>query len=587
VVGHHAHRPATVPGRRDERGVVLAVVAAAMVAVLILVAIVVDLGYVRGGAGFDQSSADLAALAASEGLANKEYVEACKAIVTYVNTNAGLGSGLNGNSICAGFGSTTCSGGGTTQAVGTGTSGAYRLTVKFPIPDGEIADSTFGAGKVDGLACERIKVSLTSTQPSFFGGILGRDGYTITRSATVRGGKSQTRLVPALWLLDPVGCVVLSVQGGSRVTAGNATSSPPIPGVITLDSDGTSGCSSTKTTMDAGGTGTQIRAVPLTGNPGQRGEISLHAMPWSSTTCTGTFACQQSQVGSQVLPQPIPSPERATRAPVDWLWNCKASYPNYFGVVVAPCPSTSTREPYIDKLKAAIGTSGAPTGFQRWSTAHGCSPSGTITATGNWWVDCPGGLSMTNGTTVNITGGNVIFDGGIKLNSGAALNVNANNPTSHLPLTCTPPSTSAPCIGQSSARASFIYVRGGDWNLGGGTFNGKQTVVYLGGNSVVKATGGAPPKWSAPIEGPFAGLSLWAESPGAFNISGGAGVALSGTFFTPFANDLSLSGGGNWGQQNAQFISYRLTVTGGSILELAPDPNTAVLLPPPAATLIR
>jgi hypothetical protein len=111
--------------------------------------------------------------------------------------------------------------------------------------------------------------------------------------------------------------------------------------------------------------------------------------------------------------------------------------------------------------------------------------------------------------------------------------------------------------------------------------------VYLGTTSVLKGSGGSPPAWSAPSEGPFAGLALWAEAPGAYTISGGAGVTLRGTFFTPFADELTLTGGGNWGQQNAQFISYRLKVTGGSVLTMAPDPTSAVILPPSAATLIR
>ncbi|WP_421120746.1 hypothetical protein ACE2AJ_05435 [Aquihabitans daechungensis] len=180
-----------------------------------------------------------------------------------------------------------------------------------------------------------------------------------------------------------------------------------------------------------------------------------------------------------------------------------------------------------------------------------------------------------------------MFDGGVKLNSGSALNFNTNNPVSSLPFGCSQTSPAAPCLASSSARAAFVYVRKGDLNLGGGGFNAKNTTVYLSPTSVMKGSGGSPPAWSAPTEGPFAGLALWAEAPGAFTISGGAGVTLRGTFFTPFADELTLTGGGDWGQQNAQFISYRLKVSGGSILAMAPDPSVAVNLPPPAATLIR
>ena len=104
----------------------------------------------------------------------------------------------------------------------------------------------------------------------------------------------------------------------------------------------------------------------------------------------------------------------------------------------------------------------------------------------------------------------------------------------------------------------------------------------------VKVTGGAPPSWTAPDEGPFARLALWAEGKnGPFQINGGAGVTLSGAFFTP-EGVMSLSGGGDWAvPQNAQFIAFRLNVSGGGQLRLSPDPNTAIAAPPMVARLIR
>ncbi len=564
--------------------------ALAMVALVVVVGIVIDLGYTRGGAGFDQSTADLAALAGGDDLARNHYSDACKDIVNYFNTNARANPGIEATSFCSGFDSTVCSNGPTSQVRPVASTGHYTLRLRFPVPDSEIADPTFGAGLLDGLPCERITVSITSEEPSFFGGIMGRQSYPVTRVATVRGGASQTRLVPALWLLDPTGCGVLNVQGGSKVTAGDVSDPAHInPGVITLDSDGTAGCSSQSPTLVTGGAGTEVRAVPITGAPNARGAITLRALPRGATTCIGSTACDQTAVGTQILPQPVSSTERATRAPVDWAWNCKASYPTYFGITVEGCPNAGTQVPFIDRLRAGVGTSGSLTGYQRWSSTYSCSPSGTIAVTGNWWVDCggPNGLSLTNGTSVSFTGGNVVMDGGVKLNSGGALSFNTSNPTSTLPFGCTQTSTTAPCLASSSARAAFVYVRSGDLNLGGGALNARNTMIYLGQNSVLKGSGGSPPSWSAPTEGPFAGLALWAESPAAYTISGGAGVTLRGTFFTPFADELTLTGGGNWGQQNAQFISYRLKVTGGSYLTMAPDPTSAVILPPSSATLIR
>ncbi len=588
MIGHQPSPGA--PGARKERGVTLIIVCLALVSILFVVAIVIDLGYARGGASFNQSSADLAALAGGKDLTNRQYVAACSDIITYINTNANGIPAINATTFCSGFASTVCSSGVVGQVTPSITSGRYTVSIRFPVPDSEIADKTFGAGKLDGLPCERMRVSITSREPSFFGGIGGKGSYSITRTATVRGGAGQTRVVPALWLLDPVGCGVLSVQGGSKVYAGDVSNPANItPGVITLDSDGSGGCSQTSPTLVTGGSGTEVRALPITGAPGVIGEINLRALPFGATSCSGTTACDPSAVGTQVFPQPTPAAERATRGPVDWAWNCKASYPAYKGIAIEGCPNTDIRGPYIDRLIAGAGSSGLPAGYQKWSSLYSCSPNGTITVSGNWWVDCgtPNGLAIANGTTVTFAGGNVVFDGGIKLNSGGALNINTNNPTATLASGCLPPQLALPCMTSSSAAAAFAYVRNGDWTLGGGTFTGKATMLYLSPNSVIKGTAGSPPNLTAPTEGPFKGLALWAEAPSAFTVSGGAGVSLTGTFFTPFADELTLTGGGNWGQQNAQFISYRLKVSGGSSLTMAPNPTSAVVLPPKSASLIR
>jgi hypothetical protein len=97
----------------------------------------------------------------------------------------------------------------------------------------------------------------------------------------------------------------------------------------------------------------------------------------------------------------------------------------------------------------------------------------------------------------------------------------------------------------------------------------------------------ATPNWTAPTEGPFKQLALWSEkSSNKFQINGGAGVSLEGIFFTPEADALSLSGSGDWGQLHAQFISYRVAVSGGGTLNMTPDPSM-LSLPPTNNALIR
>jgi hypothetical protein len=190
----------------------------------------------------------------------------------------------------------------------------------------------------------------------------------------------------------------------------------------------------------------------------------------------------------------------------------------------------------------------------------------------------------------------VVFDDNVTVSNGGTINFNTANTNATLPSSCTPPTVQTPCIANSSTNAAFVYIRGDNSTTfqtsGTGTINANHTFVYGGTGSV--AFSGAPPTWTAPTEGPFAGLAYWTDMPAtatnaqlsSFTITGGSGANLAGVFFTPEANPFKIAGGGNWGQQHAQFISYQLTVTGGGILSMAPDP-TAVLPPTLKGYLIR
>ena len=158
-------------------------------------------------------------------------------------------------------------------------------------------------------------------------------------------------------MLDPTGCVPLKVDGGSQVTVGTST----IQGVITVDSNATT-CSGGSSTISATGSGTLLQAIgPPSG--AATGLINVDALPWDATACT-IPACDPADVaGGRLAPQPQHG-EAASRAYVDWRWNCKSTYPSFHGVTIYGCPNTAaqggTSYPYIDNLKTAIGTSGTP-----------------------------------------------------------------------------------------------------------------------------------------------------------------------------------------------------------------------------------
>jgi hypothetical protein len=362
--------------------------------------------------------------------------------------------------------------------------------------------------------------------------------------------------------------------------------------VATIDSDGTA-CSSNQDTLSSSGTGTYLDAVPLTGtDPTSVGVIALFALPDDATTCTGT-ACNPSDVSAgRVAPQPVPALQRATRGPVDWMYNCKRgpnaltpAYPAYHGITIDDCPADYTTGPYVDQLNAAVGTSGQPvdTSFARWSATNNCNvPTGTVVVSGNSWVDCST-LSVGSGTNL-VFNGNVVFDGTVKM-TGGSIGFNTGNPASALPSACQS-AVSTTCLASSSQNAAFAYFRNGDLAVTGGSLTFNHTVMYQKGGAV-KDTGGAAPVWSPPTEGPFRGLSLWSETSTAYTINGGGGLSLSGVFFTPEANPFKITGGGGVNQQHAQFVSYHLVISGSGQLILAPDQHLPVIIPPTGGILIR
>src|ERR1044071_899942 len=131
----------------------------------------------------------------------------------------------------------------------------------------------------------------------------------------------------------------------------------------------------------------------------------------------------------------------------------------------------------------------------------------------------------------------------------------------------------SPCLNQSSAKAAFICSRAGSFNLTGGNINFNHTTLYQEAG-YLKMASATPPVWSGATEGPFKGLAMWSElSSNKFQINGGTSVSLSGCFFTPEANPMSLAGGGNWGQLHAQFIAFHIMLSGGANITMTPDPD--------------
>src|SRR6185437_15004524 len=112
-------------------------------------------------------------------------------------------------------------------------------------------------------------------------------------------------------------------------------------------------------------------------------------------------------------------------------------------------------------LISAVGATGAPDlTFQVWPSSN-CAVKGTVTVTGNWWVDCPKGFSIGNG----------VFDGPVSLSGVSTLTFNdRGNAPSSVPAACQPPLMTSwtGCLDSSSAKQAFVFMRSGDLSANGG-----------------------------------------------------------------------------------------------------------------------
>ncbi|MHB8670218.1 MAG: hypothetical protein ACYDAD_06615 [Acidimicrobiales bacterium] len=548
---------------RDERGVVLVFFCITLTAMLAVSALVVDLGRLWVDRRANQAVVDLAGRAAIASLPS-DPKGACGAVWNYVRANLpGLPAGAT--TPCTSTFPTSCSSATVPADYPAAGTAPWSLIVHYPVADTEIAPLRVN----DGVLCERMKVVLSVNHGTFFGGIAGVFSQTATASAVVRrAGAGTSSGIADLVVLDPTDCATLQGSGNAVIQAGTASA----PGIIAVDSNGTgSNCAGSYTVTVTGNT--KIQAVPTSGS--SPGYIRLFAMVPGQTLCTnsgpGGTACDPAAVASgAIAPQPTQLPNRITRAFMDYRYNCKGSYPTYHGITIPGC--TGANSANVDSLVSAIGATGDPAGF---TAVTNCAPSTPITyPPGNYWVNCPAGYTVS-GTTVDFQGGNVVFDGGITLSSGTLI-VNDANPTANLPAGC----QASVCPTSSSQNAAFVYVRAGDvvrsdtgsaLSLNNTTLFSRAGVVSFSGG-----TGATQSRFVAPLEGPFTNLALWDEAAGSYTLAGGAGITISGVFFTPEATPFNIAGGSGSQQYDGQFVTYQLAVNGNASITLNPNPSRLV-----------
>lgn len=584
-----ARRPQS--GFDGEFGATTIIVAGTIVALMAIAAFVVDLGLIRMHRSEARVVVDAAAAAGALEIREGDGRSACATALTYAEANLETNfAGVDCTTVPA-----ACTNG-TPAATTSDSSGAWALTITYPVPDDHplMSSSVVGSGTQpvdlkDGVHCQRIGVTLVRTGKTVFGGIIGHDTATTEVRAT---GVTRLGTVPELAvnlvILERYDCDALVIQGGGSAPGGiyidvvEQADGSITPGHATVDSDGTgAGCGGTDGTLDGDGSNSIIRADGLPGCPQQTGtHIGPNGQPVGESCgkillyADGTPGCNvpACSTSGTVAPNPNPLLNRVTRAPVDHRYNCKSSYSFPIGWEIRPCPDSPA--PYIDNLVLAHGGVGAPAGFTTWSgLGHGCSIEGggtVVSVDGDIYVDCD---PLYVKASLHLTGGDVVFAGDVIIESSGFFSINSKKNGDPF----------APGLDSVT-----VFMRDGALRKAGqATFVAHNTMLYMSASSRLQMAGGTGTLiWTAASTGRFDNLALWSESAFDHAWAGQAFIDLQGIFFSPNATGV-YSGNGGQVQVKAQFVTRKLAVSGNGILSVSPRFKSAVLVPKDVVQLIR
>ena len=631
--------------RRDD-GVVLAIVALSMVALLLIVAIVIDLGYTRSDRRGGQLAADNAATSSGLTLSESENgQQACDAAFAYLE--ATLEVTFTPGDPCSTV--EPCNESAASDVVVTRVADPYTVEIHHPVVDSSPlmdSTSTIGAAGIaagdDGSPCTRIGIRITTTGDSLFGGIGGADGRSSTVHAVARADDKTTIQRPInLLVLDRTACQTLTANGGATVLVKSffdVKDESRQPGVAGVDSDG-SRCRNNEAAINVVGSTSKIEALgPCEGGNEEEdaddpcGTIESWASVAAGVCTPGNPgpdwpSCDEGQ--GSISPNVTKSLARLTRAPIDHRYNCKASYlvadhpwvaqqpidgcvddgdtDDDFG----PTATTDWVDELYDYVDSVIADLTTPTvAGDSWGVISGtaCSPGADITYPAdpfdpastiqNWYVDCDD-FRISGGANVVFRRGNVIFRGDVTVSSGS-LTVNRCADGDGCP------STTAWTVGddfeewRSSERGAWAYAGGEVTNTSSITL--RKTALFLGPAGSIDQAGGSNLTWTAPNDtvtigddpvrtagsaGPFEDLALWSEGTAPHEFNGGGNTDFEGVFF---AGRATIAFGGNAPMEltEAQFAANRLSFAGTTTFTMAPASDRSVRFDRPAgASLIR
>lgn len=605
--------------RRDE-GAVLILVALSMTALLLVVALVVDLGATRSDRRGGQSAVDASVASATQDFAkNEDIVEACETAFDYLRVNLDTPNFVGDDCATALAGACNPA----SERSVRRTSGQFTATFTHPVIDGSslMEPSTVGsvalpsAADEAGAPCERVGLRLTTSGEAFFGGVAGQDTRSSTVSAVGRADFGNTVLRALnLLVLERHDCDAMTVGGNNTrlvVASPEDDSTTPtvdesdFPGILAVDSDARD-CTGSNDTLEVNGNGAQIIAEGPCADPAAPvdscGQIDVFATltdpSCSPTTDANQFACDEGQ--GSISPDAGQSIAIYGRAPADHRYNCKPSYgtdwqgnPEPWAAEQPIGPCAAANDPlttdHVDQLRRFVANSAAST----FTVIDDCNPSSQVIGAGNYYVDCPT-YRVNSGSNVEFAGGNVVFAGRVEVQNSSSLTLHACAGTS--PATCADDLTWSPGTAfdhtQSAPEAAWAFISGRLSVSGSGTLTMNNTALFIGPSGELSQSGTI--RSTAPDDdgvagaaGPFDDLGLWSESPATHSFRGGGANYFEGLYFGGRAH-FAMSGGTNVELRAAQFVSNTMAFSGGVVFTMSPTGDRSLLFEVPASySLIR
>lgn len=406
---------------RRDRGATLVLFALLISVMVLVVALVIDMSYVRNTRQDSKSLADTATSAGAVSLASdgtpRPWRGVCAAY-DYLRANEpgrsftvsyrdGAGGTVSGNPCVALLGQTCTANTPSTWAWLRASSGAFVVDIRsgYQTPDGSFPEDASSYAGDNGTSaqgfCDQLAVIVSESDPAFFGGIAGQSNYQTAIRSVGRVTIGQQGLgVPAFLILERRKCDALSQsvgasEGGIIVEPASATE----PGIIHVDSSGLDG------SCGGGAAGSvTLYSSELGSSPKRPGVI---AKPSGDGTKSGIIALRAIGVGNTarafatvagVSPTPIGG-GITSREPVDTKYN----------------PATAPTISNLHTSARALATrTTAPDGS--WVTISGgqCSGLGGSVAGAKIFVNCPGGFSAGDDLTFTVAT-DVVFNGPVTI----------------------------------------------------------------------------------------------------------------------------------------------------------------------------